>query len=149
MEYRPSAFEGLFKSLVAIAFSVLVLYLSIGISGTPKLPISVVVCFAGFSIFCYYQQLHWRHFHGANQVFEMFLGLSVVSSTLLQVGFLVYYGFKVAWWSPFALVGLGLVLFPIGLVLERLLTRFGMSMLGFIAWPVFAYLMFKFTPNAV
>jgi hypothetical protein len=78
-----------------------------------KLPIPVVVCFAAFSVFSYYQQQHYRRFDGASKVFEIALGLSTISWMLVWPGFLVYYGIKVVWWGPFALVVLDLALFPL------------------------------------
>jgi hypothetical protein len=111
------------------------------------LPIPVVGCFAGFSVFSYYQQQHYRRFEGASKVFELVLGLSTVSSMLVWLVFLVYCAIKVVWWGPFALIGLDLAIFPLGLLLGRAITPFGMSMLGFIAWPLLAYFMFTLTPK--
>ncbi len=51
--------------------------------------------------------------------------------------------------APFALVGLDLLLFPLGLFLGRLVTPIGMSLLAFLAGPVLAYLMFTLTPNVI
>jgi hypothetical protein len=112
-----------------------------------RLPIPVVACFAAFSVFSYYQQQHYRRFDGASKIFELVLGLSTISSMLVWLGFLIYYGIKVVWWGPFALIGLDLALFPLGFLLARFITPVGVSMVGFIAWPLLAYFMFTLTPN--
>ena len=61
--------------------------------------------------------------------------------------FLVYYGFKVVWWAPLALFGIGLVFQFISNTIENLIGTFALSMLGFIGWPVCAFLMFASVPD--
>jgi hypothetical protein len=100
-------------------------------------------------LFSYYQQHHFRRFDGASVIFGLLLGISTVGSMLVWLAFLIYYGFRVVWWAPFALLGLDLLLFPFGLLIARLITPFGMSMLGFLALPVLAYFMFRLTPNVI
>lgn len=147
---RQSLGEVVIKSALAVGFSlgVLALYRQFGGAMLPKLPVQLVLYFGAFSVFSYYQQQHYRRFDGASKVFELILGLSVVSSMLVWLGFLLYYGIKVAWWAPFALMGLDLALFPLGMVVARIITPLGVGLLAFVAWPVLAYWMFKLIPNA-
>ena len=112
-----------------------------------RFPPSLVVCFAAFSLFTYFHQRHFRHFQGASPIFEFVLGISSTLSMLVSLCFLVYYGYRVGWWMPFALVGLDLLIFPVGVLLGRLVTPFGMSLLAFIAWPILAYFMFTLVPH--
>jgi hypothetical protein len=113
-----------------------------------KFPPALVMCFAAFSVFSYFQQRHFRNFRGASPIFEFVLGVSATLSMVVSLCFLIYYGIRVGWWTPFVLVGLDLLIFPLGVVVARFVTPFGMSLLGFIAWPVLAYLMFVLVPHA-
>ena len=60
--------------------------------------------------------------------------------------FLVIYGFKVVWWAPFALFGLGFVFQIVSTFIEDLVGAVNLSLLGFIGWPVCAYLMITSIP---
>src|SRR5262245_4119830 len=44
-----------------------------------RFPVAVIVCFAAFSVFAYYQQHHFPQFSGASPIFRSVLGLFAVS----------------------------------------------------------------------
>ncbi|MDO9464548.1 MAG: hypothetical protein Q7J67_04540 [bacterium] len=111
------------------------------------LPWTVVIPYCFFSMFIFYQQLHTKRFRGASQVFLSFLILTGFIGMITGLVFLVYYGFKVVWWAPLALFGLGLVFQFISNMIEGLIGAFALSMLGFICWPVCAFLMFTSVPD--
>ncbi|MFH1957779.1 MAG: hypothetical protein ABIJ15_04815 [bacterium] len=111
------------------------------------LPWGVVIPYCFFSMFIFYQQLHAKHFRGASQGFLSFLVFTGFIGTSTGLVFLVYYGFKVVWWAPLALFGLGLAFQFISNTIENLIGAFALSLLGFIGWPVCAFLMFASVPD--
>ena len=110
-------------------------------------PWGVVIPYCFFSMFLFYQQLHTKHFRGASQGFLSLLVLTGFIGMITGLVFLVYYGFKVVWWAPLALFGIGLVFQFISNTIENLIGAFALSMLGFIGWPVCAFLMFASVPD--
>lgn len=99
-----------------------------------------------FTMFLYYQQLHLRDFHGSSKVFELVLSVSVLVGMITGLAFLVIYGVKVIWWAPFILLGISILFTMIGAFIESLLGGFTLSLVGFMALPTFAFLMFKSIP---
>ena len=114
---------------------------------TDALPWAVVIPYCLYSMFIFYQQLHAKHFRGASQTFLSILVFTGFIGMITGLVFLVYYGFKVVWWAPFALFGLGLAFQFVSNVIEGLIGAFTLSMLGFICWPICAFLMFTAVPN--
>jgi hypothetical protein len=111
------------------------------------LPWAVVIPYCLYSMFIFYQQLHAKHFRGASQTFLSILVLTGFIGMITGLVFLVYYGFKVVWWAPFALFGLGLAFQFVSNMIEGLIGAFALSMIGFIGWPVCAFLMFTSIPD--
>lgn len=100
-----------------------------------------------FTVFVFYQQLHAKNFQGASETFGLVLSLFAFAGTLTGLAYLIYYGWSVVWWAPFPIFAIGLLASIPGLFLERLVGKFTLSMLGFVAWPVCAYFMFLLVPN--
>lgn len=100
-----------------------------------------------FGTFVYYQQLHAKNFKGSSQIFEMVLSVSAFIGMLVGFGYLIYYGYLVVWWAPLVILIIGILFQFIGSIIERLVGQFTISLLGFVAWPLFAYLMFKTIPS--
>jgi membrane-bound ClpP family serine protease len=98
-------------------------------------------------MFIFYQQLHAKHFRGASQGFLSFLIFTGFIGMATGLVFLVYYGIKVVWWAPLALFGLGLAFQLISNMIENLIGAFALSILGFVVWPVCAFLMFASVPD--
>ena len=84
-------------------------------------------------------QRHDRDFRGASQGYHLALKVSHILGTLVGLGLIIYYFMQVAWYWPFALFAVGILLAGLlfGL-LDRIIGALGMSMLAFIAWPVAA-----------
>ena len=95
-----------------------------------------------FSIFVFYQQLHTKNFQGSSQGFQSLLSLSAFAGMITGIGFLVYYGIQVSVIGALIIFALGLLTGFIGPMLERIFGALNLSLLGFVAWPVCAYLMF-------
>ena len=100
-----------------------------------------------FGTFVYYQQIHVKNFRGASKVFEMVLTISAFLGMIVGLGYLIYYGYLVVWWAPFLILVIGILFQFVAGFIERLLGQFTMSLLGFVAWPLFAYLMFQTIPT--
>ena len=101
-----------------------------------------------FSTFVYYQQLHLKEFRGRRKDFELILSIFSLSGMIVGFGYLFYYGYKVSWWAAFVVFIAGLVFKILVFFIENLLGKFTMrlSLLGFIIWPILAYLMFITIP---
>jgi hypothetical protein len=106
-----------------------------------------VLFYCLFCTFVYYQQLHIRHFQGASKAFELLLSLSAFAGLITGVVYLVYYGWTVVWWAPMVIFVIGILFTFIGVFIEQLLGKLTLSFLGFIGWPVCAYLMFHYVPE--
>ena len=100
-----------------------------------------------FTVVVFYQQLHARDFQGASQSFGLVLSLFAFAGMLTGLAYLVYYGWSVVWWAPIPIFLIGLLVSFPGFLLERLVGKFSLSMLGFVAWPVCAYFMFVLVPS--
>lgn len=100
-----------------------------------------------FGIFVFYQQLHATRFRGASQSFGFILSLSAFLGMLTGFGYLIYYGWVVAWWAPFVVFTLGLAASFLGFIVERIIGAHALSIAGFVGWPVCAYFMFTLVPS--
>ena len=107
-----------------------------------------ITAYCLFSIFVFYQQLHAKNFNGGSEAIGLALAFSGFAGMLTGIAYLIYYGWSVAWWAPIIILILGLATVIPGYFLERLIGRLTISFLGFIAWPICAYLMFSLAPNA-
>ena len=106
-----------------------------------------VLFYCLFSTFVYYHQAHLRNFHGASKLFKLILTIFAYSGMIVGFTFLIYYGIKVTWWAPFVMFFISVIfMFVSGLFEKLIIGALGMSLLGFIVWPVCAYLMFNSIP---
>jgi len=108
-----------------------------------------ISCFCMFSTFVYYQQLHARDFRGESQLFLFALSIFAFVGMVVEVGYLVYYGWHVVWWAPFAILAISLVVGRVAFFVEKAVGALAISLAGFVIWPVFAYLMFRYIPSGI
>ena len=99
-----------------------------------------------FSFFAFYQQHHASNFRESSQVFLLVLNIFAILGFIVGLAYLVYYGYKVAWWTPVIIFIIGISSKFFLFKIERFVSGFILSMLGFIALPIFGYLMFKYIP---
>ena len=99
-----------------------------------------------FLNFVYYQQIHAKGFRGSTQVFGLFISTFALVGLVTEGIFLLYYGYKVVWWSPIAIFILGLLSTVIGALVEKVVGILNLSLIGLIVWPISAYYMFKCVP---
>ena len=98
------------------------------------------------STLVYYQQLHFRNFQGASKIFEAFLGLSMLAGMIVGLCYLILYGWYVVWWAPILILLIGMVAVIPGVLIEKLVGVFSLSMVAFFGWPLSAYFMFHHAP---
>lgn len=99
-----------------------------------------------FGIFVFYQQLHGKNFKGESQGFALVLHLFAFAGMITGIAYLIYYGWAVAWWAPIPIFFIGTAASFAGVILERIVGGFAISMAGFLVWPASAFMMFKLIP---
>ena len=111
-----------------------------------QLNIYSILFYCLFSFFAFYQQKHADSFRGNSQTFYLALSIFAILSLITGIIYLIYYGYKIAWWAPFIIFIIGILSKIILFKIEKITGGLIISLLGFIALPVFGYLMFKYIP---
>lgn len=105
---------------------------------------ALIGSFALYSVFLYYQQLHSRAYRGASEAFGLFLAVFALVAMLSGGAFLLLYGYRESWLAAAGLFGAGIAArFIYGLIEGFLQIRWAapyVSLTGFVALPVLAYL---------
>ncbi len=97
-----------------------------------------------FSVFTFYQKRHLKYFQGASEAFHSLLLVSVSVATIVAVVYLGYYAWYISIWGAIAIFLMSIVVAGVGgFLVEKLIGQFTISVLGFLAWPLLAYLMFS------
>lgn len=105
-----------------------------------------LIYYALFSTFVFYQLEQAFKFQGSSETYKTLLSISSFIGLIVSISFLVFYGFSVKWWTPFVIVVISLFCSFIGAILENIFGRVILSAVGFILWPIFAFLMFNSIP---
>ena len=107
-----------------------------------------VLFYCLFGIFVYYQQLHVRDFYGASQLAYLLLMLSALAGMITGLVYLIFYGWVVVWWAPIIIFLISLVFgTSMGVIIEALVGKHTLSLVGFLGWPLCAYFMFQSIPS--
>jgi hypothetical protein len=101
----------------------------------------LVVTFSVFLLFSATQARYVKSFQGSQNAFTTAMTFFGAGALLFQIGFLIWLGFRVHWYTPIllycaGLVGMLLLRFPIIRAPDAII-----SLLGFIAIPISAVLM--------
>ena len=116
------------------------------------LPLGLVLSFAAFGTFLFYQQKHAATFQGASATFGAVLSLWVGLATLFDLGVLVYFGYRSSWWDAAKLLMLTIALWIPFVIVEVTVTRafpeafLLLSLAGFLVLPACGYLMIMALP---
>ena len=114
------------------------------------IPVRLIISYAVFSFFLFYQQLHLKNFQGASEAFGAALGIFAFVGMIYGLGFLIYWGYKISWLQAGILFAIAfaikLVWFPIEAKLGLRNSYRIFSMLGFAALPVSGYFMWASLP---
>lgn len=96
-----------------------------------------------FSVFHYYQVRHAKYFMGSSEKFLMFLSIFAGVGTIFDYSALIFIGYKSVWYVPIIMWISSIVLSSPVYVIETKIPnlQFLLSILGFIAVPVFGFLM--------
>ena len=116
------------------------------------LPLDLLVSFAVFATFLFYQQKHASEFRGSSLLFGEILHIWGGLGFLLEIGFLFYVGYQMSVWSAIKLFGSGFLLGTPIILAEVVFQKrihllpFVISLIGFAVVPVSAYLMIIAVP---
>lgn len=112
---------------------------------------AVIISYALYSLFLFYQQLHVKSFGGASQGFLLVLNMFAIVAMIGGFSYLVYFGFKVSWLGALCLLGISFVIKIVWFGIEGKLGLRNaapfISIMGFIAIPVCAFFMFRGIPG--
>ena len=98
-----------------------------------------------FCIFLSVQVLHATNFKGYGKGALVALNLSTTLATITWLTYLIYYGIVGTWWLSLILFVLGIITLSTGDDIRSIFSNWWIfSLLGFIGWPVSAFLMFHF-----
>lgn len=114
------------------------------------MPITLIISYAAFSFFLFYQQLHIKNFRGSSEAFRAILVIFSFGGMLFGWVFLIYWGYKVSWLQAAVLFGIAFTIktvwFPIEAKLGLRNSYWFFSLAGFIALPVSGYFMWAALP---
>ncbi len=108
-------------------------------------PINILL-FCVWYLFVYFQHLHLDNFRGANKTFHFLLSVFVLLGWFTGFVFLIYYGYTIAWWTSIVLFLIVPILMPLRVLIKNDAVLAILSMLGLLASPILAYLMFITIP---
>ena len=105
-----------------------------------------VLFFALYAMFLASQSFHASMPQHIGTALVWPLHISVILGIITGLIYLVYYGVIVVWWAPILILVIGWSC--VGLFIPfRSKGLLALSLLGFLGWPVCAYLMFVTIPN--
>ncbi len=114
------------------------------------IPVTLIISYAVFSFFLFYQQLHLKNFQGASKAFGAALGIFAFVGMIFGLGFLMYWGYKISWLQAGILFAIAfaikLVWFPIEAKLGLRNSYWIFSVVGFAALPLSGYFMWASLP---
>jgi hypothetical protein len=105
------------------------------------LPWSSVAFYSAFGIFVHYQRLHAQTC-ADNGWQKLLLTGQAFAGMLTGFIYLVYCGWKTAWWMPVIPLAMSALAAIPAILIERLVGRLALGQIAVLAWPVCAYLMF-------
>lgn len=104
-----------------------------------------VIFYYIFCIFLSVQVLHATDFRGYGKGAQLALNLSIALAAVTALAYLIYYGIVGTWWLPLILFVLGIIALSMGRNIRSIFSNWWiLSLLGFIGWPVCAYMMFHY-----
>jgi hypothetical protein len=114
------------------------------------LPLTLIISYAAFSFFLFYQQLHLKNYQGASEILGAALSILALAGMVYGLGFLIYWGYKVSWLQAGILFALAfaikLVWFPIEAKLGLRNSYWVFSLIGFVVLPASGYFMWSSLP---
>ena len=115
-----------------------------------ELPILVIFSYTIFSIFKFYQALHVKNFRGGSEAASLVISISAFSAMIFGYGYLLYYGYAVAWYWPIVIFVIAMILKTLWFFIEAKLKLSNhvawVSLSGFVVLPLTAYLLVESMP---
>lgn len=100
-----------------------------------------IAIFCVFNLFVESQWQSSKKFQGASTSYGVALKIFASIGKLIEIAYLLYYGWAVVWWAPIAIYFIALMTSPLRFFAGSL-GVIAINTIGFIAWPVCAYFMF-------
>jgi hypothetical protein len=99
-------------------------------------------------MFAYYLSKYKDNFVQNRRIHPELLTFISTISIIAEIVFLIFYGFKVVWWSPIVLFAAANAIYFAVLAnfMERFLGHGTIIKYGFFGLPIFGFLMFKTIP---
>ncbi len=110
------------------------------------LPWPTIGFYSAFGILVYYQRLHAQACADSGWRKLLLTGLAF-AGMLTGFVYLVYFGWKTAWWAPVIPVAMSALATIPAILIERLVGKPALGQFSVLAWPVCAYLMFAMLPG--
>lgn len=100
-------------------------------------------------MFAYFLSRYKDEFAKTRRIYPEILTFISFLTIIAEIVFLIFYGFKVVWWSPVVLFAAANAIYFAFLAtfFERFLGHGNIIKLGFIGLPLFGFLMFKTKPS--
>lgn len=117
-----------------------------------ELPINVITLYTLFTLFQYYQALHVKNFQGAGEGALLAINVSAFAGMIFSYGYLIYYGYAVAWYWPILLFVIALAIKSVWFFVEAKLGLHNheaealFSLAGFVILPVTGYFLLVSIP---
>lgn len=104
---------------------------------------TVVISYTIFSIFVFYQQLHIKNFSGSNAALYTGLNIFAFAAMVAGICYLIYFGYKVSWFSMIGLFLISLLVRMLAGFVEQAIRISPeiLSVAGFVAIPASGYFM--------
>lgn len=110
------------------------------------LPWPSIAFYSAFGVLVYYQRLHAHAYAGPDWQHLLLTGLAF-AGVPTGLAYLVYFGWKTAWWAPVIPLAMSALATIPAILLERVVGRTALGRLSVPAWPVCAWLMFTLLPD--
>ena len=110
------------------------------------LPWPTIAFYSAFGVLVHYQRIHAQACADSGWQKLLLTGMAF-AGMLIAFIYLVYFGWRTAWWAPAIPLAMSVLATIPAILLERLVGRPMLGQLSVLAWPVCAYLMFSTMPG--
>lgn len=112
-----------------------------------ELPWNIVTLYTLFGVFASQQKFCLRDLKDESPAFQLAIGYFAVATSIFGFGFLIYYGYKIAWWAPLILFGLVVIaMIPVD-ILEKFIPLKIWGLASFVAVPILGFLLIENFPE--
>ena len=106
------------------------------------IPMDILIPYEALCLFLFYQSMH-SSTKLMEKNAELTIGISITLGVITNFVFLILLGINTIWWAPFILILLFIPTLIVGIIIEKVIGRINIVLIGFLGWPICAYLLFK------